>query len=269
MNFKLSIITINFNDAHGLEKTIQSVINQTFIDYEFIIIDGGSTDGSIETIKKHNYRIAYWCSEKDNGIYDAQNKGISKATGEYCLFLNSGDYLYDNNVLLNVFDTSPVDDIVYGDIIYHENGSTDRRRIFPDHLSKHFLLTDVIGHQVQFIKRKVFEQYGIYDTQYKIVADYEIFIRAVIKHKISIKHISIFISVFDLSGLSSNQEQVKKINQERAIVHRMYFSKSLVFLYYTYSYILQSGIYKSKLVAIPVNFIRNFLFKLIRTESNK
>jgi glycosyltransferase involved in cell wall biosynthesis len=96
---KLSIITINYNNRDGLEKTIRSVIDQRFTDFEFIVIDGGSTDGSVDNIRKYENKINYWCSEKDAGIYNAQNKGIKKAKGEYCLFLNSGDFLYNEDVL--------------------------------------------------------------------------------------------------------------------------------------------------------------------------
>ena len=100
---KLSIITINLNNASGLEKTIQSVINQTYKDFEFIVIDGASTDGSVEVIKKYSSGINYWVSESDTGIYNAMNKGIRKAQGEYCLFLNSADYLFSPNLISAVY----------------------------------------------------------------------------------------------------------------------------------------------------------------------
>ena len=99
MHPKLSIITVNLNNAAGLQKTIESVINQTFTDYEFIIIDGGSTDSSLEIIKQYANKITYWVSEPDNGIYNGMNKGIGQADGEYCFFLNSGDWMIENNTL--------------------------------------------------------------------------------------------------------------------------------------------------------------------------
>ncbi|MDR2910496.1 MAG: glycosyltransferase [Bacteroidales bacterium] len=94
---KLSIITINLNNVAGLQKTIESVVKQTFTDYEYIVIDGGSTDGSADIIKQHANKITYWVSEPDKGIYNAMNKGIRVAKGEYCLFLNSGDWLINSN----------------------------------------------------------------------------------------------------------------------------------------------------------------------------
>ena len=99
---KLSVITINYNNRDGLRKTIESVVNQTCKDFEYVIIDGGSTDGSVDVIKEYADRINYWVSEPDKGIYNAMNKGIDVAQGEYCLFLNSGDYLFDNYVLSEV-----------------------------------------------------------------------------------------------------------------------------------------------------------------------
>ena len=101
---KLSIITINFNDAKGLEKTIQSVINQTYKDFEYIVVDGASTDGSVDVIKKYSNKLTHWVSEPDTGIYNAMNKGTRMASGEYCLYLNSGDFLADNDVLEKAFN---------------------------------------------------------------------------------------------------------------------------------------------------------------------
>src|SRR5690348_17657794 len=107
---KLSIITINLNNVKGLQKTMESVFAQTFTDYEYIIIDGGSTDGSVSEIKKHQNKLVYWISENDKGIYNAMNKGIVKANGEYILFMNSGDYLYTDNTIKEVFQKSNNED---------------------------------------------------------------------------------------------------------------------------------------------------------------
>ncbi|MEG1573526.1 MAG: glycosyltransferase family 2 protein, partial [Bacteroidales bacterium] len=115
---KLSIITINLNDAAGIEKTLKSIWEkQSFRDFEHIVIDGGSKDGSVEVIKKYEKNLAYWISEPDKGIYNAMNKGIAKATGEYLLFINGGDWLADD-VLAEVFAIPFEEDIVYGDFTY-------------------------------------------------------------------------------------------------------------------------------------------------------
>ena len=113
---KLSIITINLNNKNGLSETISSVIAQTFTDYEYIIIDGQSTDGSLEVIKQNANHINQWISENDHGIYNAMNKGLNLAKGEYCLFLNSGDSLYDSDVLQVLFSQSFTEDIISGGI---------------------------------------------------------------------------------------------------------------------------------------------------------
>ena len=96
---KFTVITINYNNADGLRQTILSVVGQTCDDYEYVIIDGGSTDGSVEVIKEREDKISYWVSEKDGGIYNAMNKGVKAARGEYLIFMNSGDIFYDNKVL--------------------------------------------------------------------------------------------------------------------------------------------------------------------------
>ncbi len=111
---KLSIITVNLNNSAGLRKTIESIVKQTFKDFEYIIIDGGSTDGSAEVIKEFADKITYWVSEPDKGIYNAMNKGILHAKGEYLLFLNSGDWLADDDLLSKVFCEPRTADIIYG-----------------------------------------------------------------------------------------------------------------------------------------------------------
>ena len=122
---KYSIITINYNNKDGLEKTILSVINQTCQDFEYIIIDGGSTDGSVDVIKKYADRIDYWVSEPDKGIYNAMNKGIIKAKGEYLNFMNSGDCFYDNEVLSNVYQNGMCSEMIVGKD-YHFDEKTEK-----------------------------------------------------------------------------------------------------------------------------------------------
>ena len=115
---KLSIVTINLNNVAGLHETIISVLNQSSADLEYIIIDGGSTDGSAELIKEYSDRIYYWVSEPDSGIYNAMNKGIRKASGEYLLFLNSGDALASDNIVEEVFRADHNEEILYLSLIH-------------------------------------------------------------------------------------------------------------------------------------------------------
>ena len=264
---KLSVITINYNNKSGLEKTIQSLFSQTFTDFEYIVIDGGSTDGSIDIINKYSNKITYWVSEKDNGIYDALNKGIAKSTGEYCYFLNSGDYLSNKDVFDNVFKNKPSEDIIYGDVSMEMDGIITGHKLHPDKLSTFYLLTEVIAHQAQFIKRDLFQKFGNYDLKYKIVSDYELFVRMFFKHTISTRHVPIDIAVFDLSGLSNRKEQLAQINVERNTIHNIYFPKVLTTLYHGYAKILHSKFYKIPAVASVVKVFRGFAFYFIKPKA--
>ncbi len=232
---KLSVITINFNNADGLEKTINSVISQKFSNYEFVIIDGASSDRSVDIIKKHTDKINYWISEKDNGIYNAQNKGIAAAKGEYCLFLNSGDLLVNNNVLSTVFSSQNSADIIYGDMQTIDNNNQIKHLKMPDSIGHIQLLRDSLWHPVSFIKRELFSKYGNYNEQFKIVADYEFFTRVIIKEKVSTKHIALEIALFDTSGLSSDMSKRKQLIAERNKVQDTYFNPVLLSLFRLYS----------------------------------
>jgi glycosyltransferase involved in cell wall biosynthesis len=212
----LTIITVNLNDKEGLEKTISSVVSQTFSDYEFIIIDGGSTDGSLDTIKKFSENITYWVSEKDQGPYDAMNKGIAKAAGEFCLFLNAGDILCDTYILKNIFSSDVSADINYGNMMFDNGNGIRVPGLMPEKISIRQMLTDTLWHPASFIRRSLFEKFGMYNTEYKITADYEFFFRTIIMNGVSTKHISLFISVFkNYNGLSSTLENHGLIKSEK------------------------------------------------------
>lgn len=219
----ISVITINYNDAAGLKKTMESVVSQSFRDVEYIVIDGGSTDGSVEVIK-HYDRIHYWVSEKDKGIYDAMNKGIAKATGTYLLFLNSGDYLFETQTLEQISAQLHTHDILYGNLKINENGIL-KDGFMPDDINLSQMMTDTLWHPVSFIKRELFQTYGLYDTRYKICGDYDFFFKVIIAHKATTRHLHRFISVFDLNGISSNVNNVGLIKQEKETIQRSYLSE--------------------------------------------
>lgn len=222
---KLSVITINFNNKDGLERTIRSVIAQTFTDYEYIVIDGGSTDGSVEIIKKYASGITYSVSEKDGGIYNAQNKGIKVAKGEYCLFLNSGDFLVDKKVLNNVFSKNHSEDILYGNMMIDWGNKKVTLGKMPDAISLYHMYTDTLWHPVSFIKKQLFEKYGNYDERYKIVADYEFFFRSIIVNKVTVRHIASTVSQFSIDGLSSKPENKLLEQEERKSVQKKYLTE--------------------------------------------
>lgn len=205
---KLSIITVNYNNKAGLQKTIDSVITQTFKDYEWIIIDGGSSDGSKELIEQYSQYITYWISEPDNGIYHAMNKGILVAKGEYLQFLNSGDALYKTDTLYNVFIKKRTADIIYGDIAKSQNGHIISYRKFPNIITLKFLLSDNINHQATFLRRTTFEHY-LYDTKHKICADRKHFINTML-NKGCFEHINDTLVIYDITGISSHENIEKE-----------------------------------------------------------
>lgn len=195
---KLSIITINRNNKRGLQRTIQSVIQQTFSDYEYIIVDGASTDGSIDILKNISLRPISWESKPDVGVYNAMNKGIDKASGEYCLFLNSGDELKTPDTLDDFFRTEFIEDIVYGNIEDNE-----RVIIYPDILTFYNIRWGTLPHPATLIKRKLFEILGKYNEQYKVASDWEFWMKAIIINNCSYKHINQILTVVELAGISA------------------------------------------------------------------
>ena len=197
----LSIITINYNNLTGLQRTMESVLAQQFQDYEFIIIDGNSVDGSKDYIAQHAGKLAYWKSEKDNGVYSAMNKGILQAKGEYLLFLNSGDYFCDNMVLSKVFSNPLKEDIVYGNIIWDTNGN-QAEGIFPATLSFEYFTNQSLPHQGTFIRSQLFKTVGLYDEEYPIIADWAFFLQAIYKFNYSYKHLDLPVSVCSRDGMS-------------------------------------------------------------------
>jgi len=198
-----SIITVVYNDVENIERTIESVISQKNIDTEYIVIDGGSSDGTMDVVNRYKNGIDYIISEKDNGIYNAMNKGIKKATGDYVAFLNSGDW-YEKDALSIVkyyfgrkdaeivsgLANRVVEGISYGPVF----------DIKSDELWR-FHINNLICHQSMFIKRSLFETIGLYNEKYKIMADYDWNLRAYISN-VKFKLLSVSIVNFDVTGVS-------------------------------------------------------------------
>jgi glycosyltransferase involved in cell wall biosynthesis len=203
---KISIITVNLNNKDGLRKTIESVLNQTYKDIEYIVIDGGSTDGSIEIIKQYENQINYWISEPDKGIYNAMNKGILKATGEYLQFLNSGDCLVEETIITKVFEIPRIADIIYGHLnIVFDKDCKVHKSLNEDRLSLAYFFKDTLAHPSAFISRKLFNV-GLYDENYKIAADKKFFIEKIIFQNCSIQQIDMIIVNFNTNGISYSPE---------------------------------------------------------------
>jgi len=213
----LSIITINLNNSKGLQKTIDSVIHQSMDNYEFIIIDGKSTDGSIDIIQQNTGKIACWISEPDHGVYNAMNNGIAQAKGEYCLFLNSGDYLVSETVLEQVFNKVPTADVIYGNLLVVSNGKVVEICKGKDHLTFLDIYLSTIKHQASFIKRELFEKYGFFDESLKIVADWAFFLKTVGLYAAYYKYLDIDITYFENNGISYNNADLCKMERQRVL----------------------------------------------------
>ena len=221
---QISIITINYNNASGLRKTIRSVVEQTYNEFEYIIIDGASSDKSKEIIQEYQQCIDYWCSEEDSGIYNAMNKGIQKASGEYLLFLNSGDVLNDSDVLSDIHGFLSGEDIVYGDLSFVGEDGVGTVFIYPDILTVGYFLERSLGHPATFIKRELFRN-SLYTESLKIVSDWEFFVKKIVMEGCSYRHVKRTISKFDTSGVSSLS--AKECNRERELVLKQLFSPVL------------------------------------------
>lgn len=266
---KLSIITINYNNAEGLKRTLKSVAAQTYRDIEHIIIDGGSTDGSVDIIKdyaEHNSLLSgrvgvgshsvIWTSEKDNGIYNAMNKGIEIALGrrvvnalnrselredknkelcDYCQFLNSGDYLAAPDVterMINALESANslnsnslndnVTDIIYGNM----------RKVMPDgkfvrdvcgatnDVTLNMFYRGCLNHSPAYIKRSLFDEYGLYDETLKICSDWKFYMQSIVLGEARVKYVDIDVTIFDMTGISETRKDI--LNEERNhLLHEM------------------------------------------------
>ena len=220
---KLSIITINRNNAEGLRKTIGSVVSQTFKNVECIIIDGASTDGSVDVIKEFENAITYWISEPDSGIYNAMNKGIVKASGDYLLFLNSGDYLYNSDVLRKFIESDYDEDVIYGNIRCDFGNGVEVRSYYGEVTLRTFVEETINHSGCAFIKKELFDKYGLYDEKLKIVSDWKFFLVAIGLGTASVRHVDYVISVFDTNGISNNQVELASNEREKVLKEMLPF----------------------------------------------
>ena len=211
----LSIITVNLNNATGLQRTMESILAQTCKDYEWIVIDGGSTDGSVELLRNNSSLLSYWRSEPDSGIYQAMNKGLRAATGTYVLFLNSGDCFADESVIDYFEHNHNNSDFIIGRIAWDSE-----RPLIPTNDStiaaedEVFLLcVSAHPHQATFIRRDSFAEYGLYREDKRLASDWYYTVCALIKGNASIQYIPILVSVCEKGGISSRLH--KELYEER------------------------------------------------------
>lgn len=222
---KLSIITINYNNKAGLLKTIESVTNQTYKDFEYVIIDGGSTDGSLEVIEQYKEYIDIVVSEPDSGVYHAMNKGIHMSTGEYVNFMNSGDFFYEKETLEKIQGNfSKGVSILYGNSVYFNKNGYKRNETPPEKITFLFFYTQGLNHQATFMRKELFEKYFYYNESSKICADWEFFIYAIFIGNESYLHLGEYICYYDFSGISAAPENLNLYYNERDVVLKKYFS---------------------------------------------
>lgn len=270
---KCSIVTINRNNAAGLEKTMQSVVSQTFKDIEFIVIDGASTDGSVDVIKAHEVDFAHfkWVSEPDSGIYNAMNKGLRMASGEYIQILNSGDCLAAPDVterMLSALEKAGHPSILYGNMV----------KCFPDGrqwVDKSFegreitmlgMFSGTLNHDPAYIRRDLFEKYGCYDESLKIVSDWKWYLQAIIFGGEKPQYVDIDVTLFDMSGISETNKALDQA--ERKQVLEQLFPKAVLADYEQYAFPLEQiqRLQRHPWAYKIVWFLERCLFKLEKAK---
>jgi glycosyltransferase involved in cell wall biosynthesis len=213
---KISIITVTYNSAETIEQTIQSVINQSYRDVEYIIIDGQSSDATLSIIEKYKNQISKIVSEKDNGLYDALNKGIALATGDVIGILHSDDFYTSTNVLQLYADTfqKNYSDAVYSDLYYVDKVNTDkiiRKWKSGYYKSNSFLYGWMPPHPTFFVKAECYKKFGNFNLQFKSAADYELMLRFIHKQKIKISYLPTFTVKMRVGG-KSNASVTNRVN---------------------------------------------------------
>lgn len=253
---RYSIITINFNNREGLKFTIESVKNQTFKDFEFIIIDGGSTDGSVEVIKQHANYLTYWVSEKDNGVYHAMNKGVTQAHGDYLIFMNSGDCFHSSDILTEVADYQ--EDIICGKVL--KGNSTKPSGHNKPTITLVDLMRRSLPHQAMFIKRELMSKHP-YDENYKIMSDWKFCIEAIIFDNCSFRNSDIIVADYDISGISTNSNGL--LPKERELILKELFPPRILKDYNRYA-LVDDELLDQSLKLTQTVYARDIIKKLSR-----
>ncbi len=261
----ISVVTVSYNAVLTIEQTILSVINQTYPHIEYIIIDGGSTDGTVDIIKKYANRIAYWVSEPDKGIYDAMNQAVKLAKGEYFLFLNTGDSLYDNKVLEQITDViykrGDVD-IIYGNM-YHK--ALDTVICASPEINDFTCYRNVPCHQTCFYRRTLFESRG-YRTEYTVRADYEHFLWCYYDRKAAISYVPVVVASYEGGGYSETKENQKRSRQQHREIVLRYMGKKKADRYRLIMVLtlapLRSAVADNRYLSGAYNGMKTALYKL-------
>ena len=273
---RLSIITINRNNADGLEKTMQSVASQTFREFEYIVIDGASTDGSVEVIKRLESQFAHlrWVSEPDKGIYNAMNKGIRMATGEYIQILNSADCLAANDVtehMLVALEGAGYPSILYGNMIkcYSDGRKVVDKCFAGQEITMLGMYTGTLNHDPAYIRRDLFEKYGYYDENLKIVSDWKWYMHAIILGGEKPRYVDIDVTLFDMTGISETNKELDRL--ERKQVLEQLFPQTILADYGRYAFPIEqiNRLQRHPWAYKIVWFLERYLFKLEKYKMKK
>ncbi|MCG9793928.1 glycosyltransferase family 2 protein [Flavobacterium algicola] len=234
----ISIITVCYNAVNIIEQTILNVIDQDFKSFEYIVVDGGSTDGTIDIIEKYQDNITVWLSERDKGIYDAMNKGLKIAKGEWCYFMNAGDYFYDLNLLTQFASRCKESKypIIVGKVEVFNNDQTSSGYYpsFQDDIVNYnprYLFNAHLCHQALFVKTESYRAVGGFDLDYKVFSDFNTII-SIIEASGGLDKVDIIFSKYNLDGVSADYKNAMKLFVESELILKKHGDKSSQFIYY-------------------------------------
>ena len=273
---KLSIITINRNNTAGLDKTMRSVATQTFKEFEYIVIDGASTDGSVEVIKNLEASFSHlrWVSEPDSGIYNAMNKGLRMASGDYIQILNSGDCLAADAVtdrMLAELERHSFPSIFYGNMVkcFPDGRKMCDKGFVGQEITLLGMFTGTLNHNPVYIRRDLFEKYGYYDESLKIVSDWKWYLQAIILGNVRPQYVDMDVTLFDMTGISETNKDLDK--EERKRVLEQLFPKNILADYERYAFPIEQV---KRLQRHPwayriVWFLERCLFKMEKAQRKR
>lgn len=234
----ISVITINRNNQQGLLRSVDSIAQQTVRPFEYVVIDGASDDGSRELALSRSEVITLLISEKDEGIYDAMNKGLTHCTGDYVYFLNSGDCLCHPQVLEQLSHCGSDADLIYGNMIWQSSGE---KMVPPPVIDVPLFVLGTLWHPCVLVKREVFSRYGGFDKTFRIAGDYEFLLRVLIRYGISSVYHDIDLSVFDVGGVSNDPAAAELEKHERQRSWELNFSAPAREAFFNYVKLLRSA----------------------------
>ena len=227
-NVKISVVTVCKNEAQTIERTILSVVGQTYRPVEYVLMDGQSTYGTLDVVGKYKDFCRLY-SARDSGIYDAMNRGMAAATGDYIIFINAGDYLIHQDVLVKcaAFISSARDqfDVFYGNIFYYNPVTGAGWKWKPMRRTRLTMFMECLPHPATFFSRQAFDRNGLFDTSFQIAGDFEWFVRGMEKNHIRYGHVDTLVTLFHEGGVSTKSSYQNLHEAERERIKKMHYSR--------------------------------------------